>query len=184
MSVVLSGGNIKAKIQAADNFNRANAANLGTNWSIPTGNNGIPIVNNQITQSVFPGMQYYAARSFPPDQFSQLQIISPSVVTDTSFGPAIRIVRGGQAYITQCNTVQIRLYRNNAGAFTQLGADGPAVAANDIIRLEVRGKFLTVMRNSTVIIGPIADELFVSGYPGIWTTAPPATADNWTGGEL
>jgi hypothetical protein len=172
-------------VLAIDNFTRANAANLGANWTIGPADNGIPIVSNQITQAAaFPGLEYYNAVVWPTDHYSKLKLITVAATSDNGFGPGVRMTTGGDLYFAQCSTVEIKLYKRIGGAFTQLGADGPPAAANDIIETRAIGTTISVRQNGVQIISVTDSSLSAAGNACIWTSDIACTAVNWEGGDF
>lgn len=171
-------------VLASDNFNRANAANLGANWSIPSGANGIPIVSNQITEGTFPAIEYYSAISWPNDQYVKLVLKTVSTVNDSGVGPAARVSAGGNLYFGQATTSEIRMYSLVSSSYTQLGSDAGAAATSDVIQLDASGTSLTLRKNTSVIVGPVTDSALGSGNAGIWNTDIACTADDWEGGDF
>lgn len=169
---------------ATDDFNRANAANLGANWSIPTGGNGIPIASNQIKEGTFPGIEYYSATAWPNDQWSLLVLKTVCTVSDNGVGSAVRVTSGGNLYFAQSNTSETKLYKLVSSSFTQLGSDGAAGSTNDVVYTEAQSTSILVKKNGSTIIGAVTDASIGSGNAGIWNTDIACTADDWQGGDF
>lgn len=173
-------------VLATDNFNRANAANLGANWSIPTADaNAIPISGNEAANGTFPGVEYYSAVAWPNDQYAQVVHKTVSTTTDSGMGPAVRVTAGGNLYLLQGTTVETRVYKRVSGVYTQLGTDGPAMATNDVAYIEVQGTTIIAKKNGTNICGsPITDSAIATGNAGLWTTNIANSVDDWEGGDF
>ena len=169
-----------------DNFNRDDGG-LGGNYSTVSGDGSLTIFGNQLG---WPGgginVDYNNTVSWPNNQYAQLVMTTPSTTTDEGFGPAIRVNAGGDMYFAQSNTHEIRLYKRVSGSFTQLGSDGPAVAANDVIYIQANGTSLLVKQNGTTVIGPVTDSGVSSGSAGIWlaTGDTNSRADDFEGGDI
>lgn len=169
---------------ASDNFNRANAANLGANWTVPGIDNPIPISSNVCTQATFPGIEYYSAATWPNDQWAQMTIVSPSSTSDAGMGPAVRVTSGGDLYFAQATTSEVRLYKRITNGYTQLGTDGAGISAGDVVYIEAQGTSLLVKVNGATVVGPVTDSALASGNAGIWTTDIANTGDDWSGGDF
>ncbi len=172
-------------VLATDDFNRTDAANLGANWTVPTGCTAIPVVSNQCSAGTWgPPIEFYNGVSWPDDQYAQLVITSVSTSTDSGMGPAVRVTSGGDAYFAQATTSEIRLYKRVSGGYTQLGSDAAAATANDVLYIEAQGTSILVKKNGSTIIGPVTDSSIASGNAGIWTTDIANAGDDWEGGDF
>jgi trimeric autotransporter adhesin len=74
---------------ASDNFNRANALNLGPNWDVGPGHGPIQIVSDQIQPYPAGGPQpskehYVAYGTIPNDQWSEIQVVFEDTVGDVA----------------------------------------------------------------------------------------------------
>ena len=90
---------------ASDNFNRADSATLGPNWTPVLGTAGI--LNNQCNPKTFDvnglSVQRYSAISWPNDQYSELTIVDNSVASGGP-GPVVRYADSvDTGYICFCN---------------------------------------------------------------------------------
>jgi hypothetical protein len=76
---------------ATDDFNRADASDLGANWTPQTGSNDLEIVSNQTaTIGSTPYINYYdGAGAVANDQFSQATV-SGQTVNATWIGVVVR----------------------------------------------------------------------------------------------
>lgn len=155
---------------ATDDFNRANAANLGANWTIFDA--ALPIVSNQVTRpGVGAASELYNAVTPPADQWAQIVIKALCDTSDEGMGPCVRM-NGTNLYFVQTNAVETRIYKRISGTYTQLGADGVACAVNDVLYLEVQGNALIAKKNGTAIITTTDPaSAIASGSAGLWATA-------------
>jgi hypothetical protein len=182
-------------ILATDDFNRADGG-LGANWTTTTSEDAPLISTNEARNSTGVltggGARYTGALTgggaWPNDQYAEVIIGSVvSTTTDEGVGGACRIASGAKThYLVQGNTHETRIYKVVAGAFTQLGSDGPAVATGDKLRLICSGTSISATKNGTTIIGPVTDSDIASGDAGIWCTpnGGPGTANSFEGGDL
>lgn len=179
---------------ATDDFNRANAANLGASWTVPTNGNPIAIASNVATATHDaeddPFLEYYNGVSFPNDQWAQVTVgATVDGTSDTGVGPAVRVQSGGDLYFLQGNSVETRVYKRVSNGYTQLGSDGPSVAAGNTLYLEVQGTTIIAKKNGSSICGsPISDSGVASGSAGAWNfphgSGGTATFDDWSGGDF
>jgi hypothetical protein len=175
-------------ILASDNFNRANGG-LGANWTTTTSEVAPSIISNECDFSANDTGARYTAISWPNDQYAQVTIGSVvSPVVGEGVGVACRIASAAKThYLIQGNTNETRLYKVVSGAFTQLGSDGVAVAAADVLRLICNGSSISVTKNGSIIIGPVTDTEITAGDAGLWGSnneATHPTADNFEGGDF
>ena len=183
---------------ATDNFNRANAPNLGVNWAVGPGLYAIQIINDQIEsagQGQPPGQghgkEYYIAVSFPSDQWSQAQVISSNndvngaIVryqgsSDTHYVGFVSVLGGP-------GTCSVSIDRDINGAPVVLATDSTycSVSAGDYMRLQVQGSLLSYIDATTgQLLLTAIDTQITGGSPG-WSLNPNGgtpTAANWSGG--
>jgi len=187
---------------ASDNFNRANAANLGTNWTAGSGHFDIQIAGDQIqpsttpTGAANPALEYYSGTAFQSDQWSEGQIIATGVAgsgpddngavlryqgtADTYYLGDIQLTGGPE----HCQTSIARVVN---GTQTVLVQDPyfSVVGAGDIIRAQVQGSLISLIDvSSGALLLTAFDTNITGGSPG-WllnpTTSTPVAA-NWSGG--
>jgi len=176
-----------------DSFTRANAANLGANWTIITGETAMQIVSNHAEPTSFSSGdsgEFYSAITFPADQYSQIILVDEFGATGGS-GPAlmVRVASGARTYYRWAFALNgtWELGKSIAGVFTSL-ATGTAAgfAVNDIIKIQIAGTTIKLFRNATQIGSNVIDSSIASGYPGIGysTAGQTVTLINWQGGDL
>jgi hypothetical protein len=172
---------------ASDTFDRADNADLGTNWSVPTGSNACQIVGNDVRAGSLnvDCQEYYdGGITWPDDQYSEVTVVN--IGSFGASGPAVRLQTGTLAgYFVECIDANTKLWRNDAaGASTQL-ASVAAVAAGSVIRLAVVGTGLVVFDDGVPIIAVNDSVGPATGKPGIHCFASQAGSgrlDNWAGG--
>jgi hypothetical protein len=185
---------------ASDNFNRANALNLGPNWDIGTGHGPLQIVGQQIEPYPAGGLppskeHYVAAGPFPNDQWSQLQVAVEDALGDNAV--EVRASDNSDTlYVLDVNltgvpgTAETRIASVINGVITPLVIDTTwsAVSPGDYIRGQAQGNLLSLIDVTTgTLLLSVADSNVTSGYPGISMQVLNGTtvdhiAGNWSGG--
>jgi hypothetical protein len=179
---------------ATDAFNRANEVlSAGANWKAVGDLNSSQIVSNSV-QWNSPGNNAtrYEAVTAPDDQYAKVTLGGLVAPSGEGVGPAVRMDTTGTAssddnfYFGQVNTTESRLFKCVAGTFTQLGSDGAAFANGDVCQIQARGDQISLLKNGSVVIGPITDTSLTAGQFGIWASglASTSTMDDWEGGDL
>jgi hypothetical protein len=178
------------RFTARDDFNRPNGS-LGANWATdPLWGPGVSVAGNQAGAQLYSGgAHFWSAKSFAPDQYSEVKI---SGAIGDWVGVAVRgRVSPGQGYWVAIKADGAYLYSFVNGAFSQLAHDATAWSTGDTLRLEVRTVAsstarLTVHRNgSPLLTVDDASHFIGSGNPGLGLYASTAISlDDWRGGEL
>ena len=193
---------LTAQVVASDNFNRANALNLGPNWDVGPGHGPIQIVNQQVQPYPAGGPQpskehYVAAGVFPNDQWSQTQIIVEDILGDN----AVEVRASDTSdtlYVLDVNiaggpgVAETRISYVISGAITPLVIDQTwsAVSPGDYIRGQVQGNLLSLVDVTTgTLLLSAFDTNITSGYPGISMQVIDGTttdhiAAKWSGGKF
>jgi len=199
-SAGLSNAPLNLHTLASDNFNRANAPNLGSNWAIGPGLFSIQIVNDQIEsegQGQPPGQghgkEYYTAVSFPGDQWSQAQVISSTGDVNGAIvryqGTVDTHYVGFVSRTGAPGTCSVSIDRDINGAPVVLATDSQycSVNAGDYLRLQIQGGLLSYIDASTgALLLTVYDTQITGGSPG-WSLNPVGgtpTAANWSGGSF
>lgn len=178
-----------------DDFNRTNAANLGANWTDPSGNGfdvssnaAIASVGGGFNQSVYTG----AAWTGGNDQYAQAKIQVLSAAADG--GPLARSSSAaltGYAYVVNDDdftalggSIHSALYKIVAGSFTQLGsAVTEVVSAGDVIYTGAQGTTITGYRNGVSKVSQ-TDAAISSGNPGLYGYNTSSTWDDFEAGDF
>jgi hypothetical protein len=153
------------------------------NWSTLDGN--IQILSNQADGVAADGnCIYWNVDTFNTNQYAQCVV---SYVTGTgNSGPGVRL-SGTTGYIAVADFVNdtVTLYRwDGDESYAQLGqATTVGLANGDLIRLEVRGSDLTVLRNGGSIITQ-SDGTYTGGSAGLFHYGSDSISDDWEGGNL
>lgn len=165
-----------------DNFNRANGA-IGSNW---TNLNGTFGVNANQAKPLTLGADSRAQSVWSGGVIGNDQYSQAALVNVASYAGVV--VRGALAaytcYVAVANGTDSIIQKFVAGTGTGLASGGPAFAAGDVIRLEVKGTALTLFKNGNVVL-TATDSAIASGYAGIaGYSATNRAVDNWEGGEI
>ena len=175
-------------VLATDNFNRADAANLGANWGAVTGMGRYAIVSNRAEATTLAANygDRYTAVAAPDNQYSKVTVTTMKADTNIGVGAAVRMASGViTMYLIQGNTIETTMFKAVSGVFTQIGLTAAASAVNDILEIDAVGTTITGKRNGVIIIGPVTDNAIASGNFGVWasnSTAGVVNLDNWEGG--
>ena len=179
---------------AADNFNRSDSADLGTDWTPIFGEAPYTIASGLArpsNYSNFNNAEVFTGKSWSADQYSECIIINPHSGADSGAGIGV-VVRGSTSERTYygfvCNAnagFGWQLFKWVAGSFTSISTGGTAFASADVVRLEVIGTTLNVYRNGALFT-TATDSSIVDGSPGI-VLAPfsfDSMNENWSGGSI
>src|SRR5436305_905693 len=139
---------------ASDNFNRANAANLGANWTVPTGRQPLSISSNVAVGNASGGNEVYTAITWPNDQYSEIAIVTAPTVFS-----CVRMATGADSkYMTGQGLggslgagSAWSIWSANSGTYNTIASGTTTINANDVIRTEIQGTTLTKKLNGTVI---------------------------------
>ena len=165
---------------ASDDFNRANAQNLGTNWHVGPGHGPIQIVSDQIEPYPAGGQQpskehYVAAGAFPNDQWGRLQAVVQDTVGDLACELRASDTEDTM-YVADLNvtggpgTGETRIVKVLQGNIIPLVIDQQwsSVSPGDYIRGQVQGSLITLIDDTTgVLLLTTFDTDVTSGYPGV-----------------
>ena len=180
-------------VLASDNFKRANAANLGSNWDIPSGDSAIPIATNiaHIAAYGLYGQKYIGGSiTWPDDQWCRVVVGQIPDAADAGIGPSVRVNSNGNGILTQAGDTDTRVYVRVGGSYQQAGSTGSASAVGDVLYLAVEGQTVTFTRNGTHICGSPIDISSLSppasGNPGLfcYTEGAVSQATYWEAGEF
>lgn len=177
-------------IIATDNFNRANAATLGANWSQRSTRNQPGIFSNAVDVDAGGNLDCarYSGATWPNDQYAQITaVIVAAAVTAVS----VRVsTTADTAYSGGDDTNDFgagrRLWKWVAGVVTEIGSEAIALAASDVIRVEAQGTTIRLKINASQRIS-VTDSSIASGQAGIelqHSAIDVAVLDNFEGGDF
>jgi hypothetical protein len=185
---------------ATDSFTRADAANLGANWT-GTGEGtatGYKIVSNAVANTGDGGADEwakYTAVTWPNDQYSQAAV-TISVAgggTGDGEGVGVRIAAGATKtlyrFVVNSNAGgSAEVSKFVAGTYTQLGTRTPTYSAGQLVYGEIQGSTLVMKYNGVQLGASLSDSSIASGSAGLAHSGPGVTLttalDNWEGGDF
>ena len=180
-----------APLVVTDNFNRANNADLGVNWTpnvrswkiVSNAAQPVQVSNGDCTE-------HNTSAAWPNDQYSQATIIMLSG-GQTGDGSGVGVVvRAAASANTLYRGVGRKAASNNTeiarfvnDTYQQLAQGTVTWDVGDVIRLGVHGPLLTLQKNGVTVL-TASDGGITSGSPGITlsSTLLSAALDNWEGG--
>lgn len=180
---------------STETFTAANGTALTTyssSWSLNAGD--FAIQTNRLVPNGATSTTECAARwnadTFPNDQYAEATVpsLSGGGVNERS-GVGVRIATDGSAnyygLYYDDDLSNVLMFKVVAGVWTQLGAAFAALAAGDVIRLEVIGTTLEYFKN-TVSQGTRTDTDLTAGSAGVVGKGISAaqSLDDWTAGSL
>lgn len=169
-------------LPATDNFNRADAGSLGSNWTDQV--NGAQIVSNT-ARAVTAGADqrvYWNADAFNSDHYSQVDL--PNVFAGAG-GPTVRAASGANTvYLLQVSPSggSYVLYRVVAGGYANIGS-GSGTVSPATWRLEANGSSIVVICDGSTI-NTHSDATITGGAAGLYLDTTSTELDNWEGGNL
>lgn len=185
-------------ILATDAFTRANAADLGANWTRMPGvaaGEELGIQGNAadvVTASTDCGDRY-SAISWPNDQYSKATISnlasSLGVMARCATSGATKNFYAGGNNVNEFGglTTDIHLWKVVAGVVTQLGSTGAGILAiGDTVEIRAQGTTITLLVNgvSKVTATDSAHATGAAGLMALHTFVNLAIWDNWEGGDF
>lgn len=173
-----------------DNFDRANNASLGSNWTTPSGTNAIRINSNQAAgnATLGGGAAYWSANAFNDDQYSKCIPIGLAAGGRYEYAGVRMGGANGEGYYAKTDgTNSWLVYINAAGAestlatFSGTGFNG----STDILEIRAVGTAIRFYKNGSQIGSDATDSNIASGYAGFLEAPDNNTAiDSWEGGNV
>jgi len=182
---------------ASDNFNRADAALLGTKWTPLSGtgaNVGLRVVSGQIEDAIATSIgkeMYYGGLNWTPDQYSQVQIVAAN--GGGNEGPAVRMTSNDThyacvVYSLGVGSASVAILMDIGTSYTTLASSSNStVAGGDVVRCTAQGSNLTMtdITTSTTLL-TANDGNIPRGYPGVIDAAGGTASNyimsNWSAG--
>lgn len=174
-----------------DDFNRANAASLGADWTDVNG--GWSISSNQATPdtasdcfSVVTGAGWTGGAA-TTDQYCQVKLVS---IGTREAGPICRASSSAMTgYLWSVSTTGAsathQLQRAVAGVFTALSPTASfTVAANDVIRVEAQGTTIRAVQNGVTKITVTSESSISAGRPGLYAFRTSPIVDDLDAGDF
>lgn len=180
-------------VLATDDFNRADSADFGTNWTVTTGDAAWRITSNTARVSNVDSdcSEYYNAGTWPNDQYSKFKLTTApdnTIANDIGIGPGCRFSTSARTYYRSVGgTVQgCHVAKFVAGAITTIASSATDFANGDIIQLEAVGTTIRLLQNSVQITSN-TDSAIATGRPGVCfssSTSSVPVVDDWEGGDF
>ena len=180
---------------ASDDFNRANASTLGSNWLKQPTDNDFTIVSGQAAPNLTgDNTMLYQNASWPNDQYSQVRITNFGTggLIGEGVGVAVRITYGPTDTFYRLVAVatlagaDVELGKKVNGTYTSLQTVAGHLVANDVLKLAVFGSTLRMYKNGVQIGTDVIDTALTTGAAGITYSSALAgnpTIDDWEGGH-
>lgn len=180
-----------------DSFTGADQNPLAGNWTKATYGtfNDLKRVSNAVTTATSNSndcLDYWNASDFGPDV--EIYITAASVSSDTFILLGARYTSGGNGYKIDWDngTSRVRVWRDDAGVRTQLGANITQSMSNgDSIGMSIIGSTITIYYKASggswTSIGTRTDSTYTSSgrlQLGMWLFSSGETIDNFGGGTI
>lgn len=176
----------------SDDFNRADSANLGANWTNWSGDK-IGITSNAAAVKTggdsFCTGSYYNTPLTTDDHYAQITIVNMNGVNCSPYvrGNASTSANG---YAVFCNVSSITIYSITGANLGSSIASYGAAANGDIIKLQASSNTLQVFKNGSSLGAPVTNSTYTTGksvgiafYDGTLGATPPSE-DDFTASDL
>jgi hypothetical protein len=183
-------------VVASDSFTRADAANLGANWT--EGGETYSIASNACVPDDPTGIHTgdswagWNTVAWANDQYAQAAItVSGSGGGGQGNGVAVRVSTSGaqtfyRVVIDHAATNNVEVAKVVSGGYTQIGQRTTAFSNGDTLYLEAQGTTLIVKLNGSALGASFTDASIASGRAGIAFSSNETSASmvNWVGGDF
>ena len=176
---------------ASDNFNRADASTVGSNWTDQLAAHPAGIFSNavDVTTTGNINIEWYDAITWPDDQYSQATVVAVAAHT---WAVGVRIPDSPNqdtGYWGGCNNNDSgnnnrRIWKDSGGSFVNLASEAVNITAGDVVKLQVVGTTLKLFVNGDERLS-VEDSTYSSGNAGfgLFTSATDVSLlDDWSGG--
>jgi hypothetical protein len=182
-------------VLASDDFNRANSANLGANWTNDTGpgnlwtissNKALPANNLLDAASLYTG----GGVVWPDDQYAQIAVSGLSSNVESGLGVALRCDAGFanlyRVVVDSSGSNNISIARVVGGVYSLRGSRTGSFPDGTVFRAEIQGTTIRVYANGVQVGADLVDAGGPSsGKAGLFfSSANFGAADNWAGGDF
>ena len=170
----------------SDDFNRADNADLGANWTVVSGESTWTINGNTAIPSstVADCTERYSGVSWTDNQSSEANATAGGSSAGAGPGVAVRCASGARTFyrLVIDNAGNWEMGKMVAGTFTSLATGTTTYSAGALIKLSAIGTTITSTYNGSQIDSR-TDSSISSGSPGVsyssFITTP--SLDNWVG---
>ncbi len=177
-----------AVLPVTDTFTGADGTPLSSynaNWVVPTGVFRIQSNAVQPQNSFAISVAGWTGDTFANNQYSEVTV-GPAIASGTYVGPAVRVnTSNGDSYVLLADGGNLVIQRQGTSP-VQLSGDTTAIAAGDVMRLEIIGTALTAYKNGVLVSGiSTTDSNFTSGVAGIAGHHDGGSyIETWTAGDI
>lgn len=180
---------------ATDNFDRADANDLGVNWTEITGDPGFNISANRAVPDSL-GADHgerYSALTWPDDQYAQVVLAAlDGTGAETGGGPALRVATDGANTLyrfpaSASTTVGATYAKIVAGLYTLIAQRDADFVVGDTFYAEIQGTQAVIKKNGVQIGAALpTDGGITAGAAGIAysSTMTDLDLDDWEGGDF
>lgn len=179
---------------ASDAFTRADAANLGANWTAKNGGQTPGIFSNAVDVTVTgdQNIAYYNAVTWPNDQYSQATVVA-GTAANRAVAVGVRLQAGADrnGYYcgydrSQTGDANRRLWKFTGGTsvWQELAVDPVDIVATEVIKCQIVGTTLKLFVNAVERLSVTVTD-YASGNAGIYldnAAQNVALLDTWSGG--
>lgn len=165
---------------------------LSANWTVDVGTFAVAsgIVTTTTTAD---SLAHWNADAFPNDQYSQVTILSAFPSNSKQAGVIVRATNSNNFYMARAQlggsvwTTEIACI--HGGSFVSFANNSTSWAVNDVMKLQVVGNVLTLLKNAVSVLTFTDSSNFrTSGSAGIYTgstaTTPTPGLGVWSGGGV
>lgn len=180
---------------AVDAFTRADNADLGTNWTVQTGNSALKVATNAAANSTTGAdcIENYNALTWPNDQYSQVKVTisGGSAASTEGGGIGCRMATGAntlyRCVVGNAGSNNIELKKIVAGTYTSLALRTVTYGAGQVLYLDAQGSTLIIKYNGSQAGASVSDSAIASGRAGLAFSSGSnmsVTMDDWEGGDF
>jgi hypothetical protein len=166
----------------ADNFNRANASTLGSDWILRQGGWKISANRAETTgEETNTAVVSSSVAAVPSDQYARCTLVFGGT-GNLFLGPVVRHSETGTitGYVATNDASEWRIIEIGAGIIATVAGDS---AAGDVVELRAVGTTVTLIVNSVEILS-VTNSNVTAGQPGIRSFGPNKSVDNFSCGSL
>lgn len=175
-------------LPASDTFTRADAGNLGGNWTFSTpGGGGDLNISSHVCICTVGALRgaWWTADSFNTNHYSQ--VTCPDVTIGYG-GPCVRMQTAGGSFdgywlVFNKDDGHVYIQRIDVGVNTTLTDCGNVATSGMVLKLSINGSTLTAYKNGSSI-GTATDSTYVGGAAGIALALSNASLDDWSADDV
>lgn len=174
--------------QGTDNFNRTDE-NPITGWTKVGTGHDFQVISNELGGAGSASDSIIYHTNTTPSTGAQFsQITAKTLGTNSEWSVACRVGTSTpfNAYLGSAYSLgAVAGQKIVNGVWNTIIATAPAVAVNDIYRIEASGTSISIKKNGSHLSGsPTTDSSLSSGRVGVYMYAVDSRLDDWSGGDL